>query len=784
MPRLSSILMGLFVLVLLLPTAGATTRKLDLFGPAPLTQPLSHLLERFEQANPGVRVVVAQNASGDQTADPTRFLVSVAGGQPPDLIIFDRYAVAEWAARNAFLPLDEFIERERESGDGWIVPENYFLTAWDEGTWEDRVYGIPMTVDVRLLFYNRDELAAAGYVDERGEARPPATWSELREMAVELSQWGPRGNLVRAGFIPTVGDAHLYLYGWLNGARFVDDLGRPSFQDPRILEALTFMTDLYEELGGYRDVTAFEQTFRFGTGDPFVNEQVLMMITHSMYFETISAYAPDFNWGVAPLPLSDSMAAAGADPVTWSGGFCFAIPVNSRDPELAWELIRWLTSEEAALLQGEIQVEHQRAQGRLGLVSPSPNIHVNQLLMERFTRDLPPAFRAGYELFEELIPHSHFRPKTPVGQRMWHEQLNATDQALYGNLTPAQALLRAQENLEEAQEQFAFFQESGAIIRWGLVLPVFGILIVICFASIYRFGGGQLSGEQYMREGWAGYLFASPWLIGFFFLTFGTMLFTILISFGRYDLINPAEWMGTRNYSYLMQDELFWKSLWNTTFMVIGVPLGMALGLGFALLVVREIKFAPMWTTLIYLPSIIPIVAASIVWIEILGANTGLINQMLAAVGVDGPNWLGDARMSKPALIMMGLWVSGGSIVIWIAGLREIPRSYYEAAELDGAGYWRQLFAVTLPLLTPYILFNLIMGLIGTFRIFDQAYIMTSGGPVNSTLFYAYYLFNQAFRFLNMGVASAMAWILFIVVVSLTIWQMVLSRRWVHYEGS
>src|SRR5690606_11877877 len=215
----------------------------------------------------------------------------------------------------------------------------------------------------------------------------------------------------------------------------------------------------------------------------------------------------------------------------------------------------------------------------------------------------------------------------------------------------------------------------GGVIRWGIVLPIFGAIILLSALLIYRLGGGIMSGEQNQRESWVGYGFAAPWLLGFFLLTFGTMLFTIFISFGRYDLLNPAAWVGLENYSYLMGEELFWKSLWNTTFMAIGIPLGMALSLGFAMLVVREIRVGPMWTTLIYLPSIIPIVAASIVWIEILGANTGLINQTLSLVGIDGPNWLGDTRTSKTALILMGLWMSGGSIIIWIAGLKEIPGS-------------------------------------------------------------------------------------------------------------
>src|SRR5690606_32752961 len=196
-------------------------------------------------------------------------------------------------ARNAFVPLDRFIEKERARSDGWVLPENFYPAAWNEGTWNGKVYGIPYTIDLRLLFYNRDELVANGFVDEAGNARPPRTWSELREMSVALSRIDERGRLQRAGFVPTAGNSHLYLYGWLNGARFTDADGKPSFLDPRIEEALTFMGGLYEDLGGYGQVSAFEQTFRFGVGDPFVNGQVSMLIHTTDYFEMISAFAPD-----------------------------------------------------------------------------------------------------------------------------------------------------------------------------------------------------------------------------------------------------------------------------------------------------------------------------------------------------------------------------------------------------------------------------------------------------------------------------------------------------------
>jgi multiple sugar transport system permease protein len=277
---------------------------------------------------------------------------------------------------------------------------------------------------------------------------------------------------------------------------------------------------------------------------------------------------------------------------------------------------------------------------------------------------------------------------------------------------------------------------------------------------------------------------ALPWIAGFVVFTGGPMLFSMVISFCRFDILNPATLVGLDNYARMLgEDELFWKSLYNTTFMVLGIPLGLALGLGMAMLLTRKVRGVALWRTCFYLPSIVPMVASSILWIWIFNPESGLLNGALAALGVSGPLWLQDESTSKWALIVMGLWGAGGGMIIWIAGIKGISERYYEAAAIDGAGGWAQFVHITIPMLTPYIFFNLVMGLIGTFQIFTQAFIMTAGGPVNSTLFYVYHLFNNAFRYLHMGYAAAMAWLLFVIVLVLTVLQLRLSRTWVHYEG-
>jgi len=273
-------------------------------------------------------------------------------------------------------------------------------------------------------------------------------------------------------------------------------------------------------------------------------------------------------------------------------------------------------------------------------------------------------------------------------------------------------------------------------------------------------------------------------LVGFLLLTAGPIVASILLSFCEYDVLHPVRWAGLDNYRALPRDPLFWKSLGNTLFMVLGVPLGMAVSLGVAMLLNARVKGMAFYRTIYYLPAIVPAVASSILWIWVLNPQFGLVNVALQRLfGITGPQWLQSELWSKPSILLMGLWGAGAGMIIWLAGLKGIPETLYEAAEIDGAGGWAAFRHVTIPMLSPYIFFNLIMGVIGTFQIFTQAYIMTGGGPVDSTLFYVYYLFNNAFRYFKMGYASALAWILFVIILALTLLQLRLGKRWVYYEG-
>lgn len=282
-----------------------------------------------------------------------------------------------------------------------------------------------------------------------------------------------------------------------------------------------------------------------------------------------------------------------------------------------------------------------------------------------------------------------------------------------------------------------------------------------------------------------GYIFIGPWLIGFVIFALGPIIASFGLSFTRYELITAPQWIGLGNYATLLSgDRLFWLSLYNTIYYTaLSVPLGLTVAFLLAMLLNRRQPGIGVYRTLFYLPVVSSGVAISLLWIWLLNPQFGLINYLLRLVGLPGPGWLVDGAWAKPALVLMSMWSVGGTVVVFLAGLQGVPRTLYEAAALDGANGWARFRHVTLPMMSPVIFFNLIIGMIGSFQVFTQAYIMTGGGPQNATLFYVLHLFKQGFGLFRMGYAAALAWILFLIILVLTVVQMTLARRWVYYAS-
>lgn len=843
-----------FAALIMANAAPLAAEELIVWG-TPNDRGLKAALRQFEVEHPGWEVVTSAGASGGM--DPQKLMCGIAGGSPPDMLQQDRFSVGEWAVREAFLPLDDYVRRSAEE-EAWaaelrdalqredraaagtaleqlhqrlnqrspsqqltvaqqlrdelangersvlmaqaeelvhlvqgVHPEKFFDACWQEASFgqgdERRVYAVPNSTDDRALYYNEDLLERAGLVDAQGKAKPPQNWRELKEYAVRLTEFDADGNMTRLGFAPNYGNSWLYIYGWLNGGRFMSEDGRTcTLAEPRIVEALTFMVEIYDALGGVEKVDAFQSAFQTGEFDPFFMGKVAMKIDGNWTLNNIADYAPNLRFGAVPAP-----APQGKEPVTWSGGFSWAIPTGSRHPEMAFELMRFLNSDRIWTLRHQVSARYAASRGRSYVPSMAPLPHINQHTYDALVAnnsELPTRIKDGFLLFADLMSSSRFRPVTPVGQLLWDEHARAYEKAVRHTYEPHEALSRGQASVQKELDRL-YVDGTKDQVNWNYAIFAALVLVAALLFAAYWFGGKKDLLHQLRREeSLAAYLFVSPWLIGLLLLTAGPILVSIVYSFCRYDVLHPAEFVGLENYARLFTDDpMFWKSLGNTAYMMLGVPVGMAAGLAIAMLLNTEAKGMRFYRTIFYLPAIVPMVASAILWIWVLNPEVGLVNSMLRMLGVgDPPNWLQSASWafgSKSAIILMGLWSAGSGMIIWLAGLKGIPQHLYEAAEIDGAGPWRRFFHVTLPMLSPYIFFNLIMGIIGTMQIFTQAYIMTEGGPDDSTLFYAYYLFNNAFRYFKMGYASALAWILFLIILALTLLQLKMAPRWVHYEA-
>ncbi len=285
------------------------------------------------------------------------------------------------------------------------------------------------------------------------------------------------------------------------------------------------------------------------------------------------------------------------------------------------------------------------------------------------------------------------------------------------------------------------------------------------------------------KEKWAGLLFVSPWIIGFCFFLAYPLVASMYFSFCDYSVLKPPVYIGLDNYKELFHDELFWTALKNTLlYAAIALPAGMASAIILAMLLNSKVKGMAVYRTFFFIPSLVPQVSLAVLWLWVLNGEHGVLNVVLSKIGITGPNWLSEPAWSKPAMVIMSVWGGGNAMLIYLASLQDVPQQLIEAAELDGANGWQKTRNVTIPMISPVILFNGIMGIIGTLGVFAVPYIMfPNGTPARSTYFYAMYLFDNAFKYQKMGYASAMGWIMFLIVLTLTLTSLRLSEKHVHY---
>ena len=772
------------------------------FGPD--TKGFETTINEFEKRWPQYKVRVLSMGAG--AMNPQKLMTAIVGQVPPDVILQDRFTISDWANRGAFLPLNDLLDRDKGKDPFTPNLEKFVPAAVQEATYDEKLYAIPFGSDTRVLYYNRklfrekaNELRAAGLDPDRA----PRTWSEALAYGKILTKFSKDGRLERAGFIPNYGNSWLYLYAFQNEAKFISPDGRTcTLASPEAIEALEFMVKGYKQLGGFENAQKFQSSFKGNEQDPFYTEQVAMKIDGDWIMPNFLRYAPNLDFGVAPPPVPDDRYYQRGrfknekdQFVTWVGGFSWAIPRGARNTEGAWQLIKWLQSTECRVMENVAQADWEKRKGREFV----PRIMANMEANEEMFKILKPENKnvaAALRMHIDVAEVARIRPVTFVGQILWNEHVRAVDQAGLGIVSPKAALeegarrVQMELDAEYNKEKFGIVDLN---LMNSLIIGAIIALIIGWFIWIKRHKMGALERQE---TKW-GYIFLSPWLIGFFVFTIGPMIASLFFSFTQYNVLTPPRFVGLMNYQelYTVDSERITKAFGNVMYLAgIGVPLGIITGIAVAMLLNTGVKGLRAYRTVYYLPAIVPGMASTILWLYILSAdpNRGLIasfwlQHLTPAFGVQPPGWTSVESWAKPALIVMGLWGAGSGMIFWLAALKGISGTLYEAAGIDGATPWQQFRSITLPMLGSYIFFSMIMGFIGAMNTFDQVYIISNGqgaGPNDTMLTPVYYLFNQGFTFFRMGYASALAWLIFAVILVVSLIQLKVGKKVVYSEVS
>lgn len=795
------LLLLIIFVVLAKVTTAEPVRKLIVWGVTlgPNDKGQTDVVREFERRHPGLKVETLMMGSGGM--NPQKLMTAIAGGQPPDVVYQDRFTLADWASRGAFMPLDDLIVRSPD-----FKVSDYYSSVWAEACFEGKVYGVPWMADTRILTWNRAvfrekavELRSAGL----DPGRAPRTWSELLAYSKVLTEKNPDGTLRRAGFIPNFGNAWFTMYAALNSAQLMSPDGRTCTLDcPEAIEALEFVRSCYEVLGGAENSDRFATTFRGEENDAFFTGQVAMKIDGDWALAGIARYAPKLDFGAVPPPVPDDrfakhgrFASIKHTWTTWAGGFAWSIPRGAQRVEDAWEFIKFVNSFEGRMMEVRHQDDLNRARGQMTF----PRITAHKPTNLASLRDFLPKnanLAAAVKLHSELLDMAVTRPVSFAGKVLWDESNRATDAVLHGELSSQEALALARQAVQRVLDDREVTNSRPIA---DLVTPtVIGTLgVVVALILIATRARGAFKGRRARQEAWAGHLFAAPWTIGFVILSLGPLVSSAVVSFTQWNILQSPRWVGAKNYQDLFGPDsaTLGKAFYNVFYLAgIGLPLGLVTGLSIALLLHSLNRSKGFFQSLVYMPSIVPGVATVVMWLWILHPDPkiGLANSLWSATVGDwfhlpSPGWIAAEDWAKPTLVLMGLGGAGSGIVIWLAGLRGVPKELYEAAALDGAGPWRQFSIVTLPHLAPLLFFNSVTGFIGVLQTFDAVFISSGGnsaGPNDSLLVPVFHLFQNAFNYFRMGYASALAWIIFAVVMVVTAIQFLVARRYVTEEST
>ena len=705
------------------------------------------LIAEFEKRHPDIHIAL------ESSADATRiFLTDAAAGTPPDVMYITTEFIAPLVEKRILEPLDPLIERDRIDMS-MLIPSTIEGLKVNGG-----LYAYPIHFSVDMLYYNKrifDECKVP-YPDESW------TWETYRDAATSLTLDRNRDGRVDVFGCMQV-DWQLIVKSF--GGRIYDPERKRFVGDSReVLDAFAFNCSL---LG--RQAPSAAQAMDTTDMQLFSNGRVAMFVGRTWQLPQIAKTMKD-PWDIAHVPKGKTRTC-----ILNVGGNCIA--AGSRHKEAAWEFVKFYSSPEGQKLLG-VQKNctpalRELAYSRDYFLSPPP-------ASLRVAVDAA-AYASGRPYPDEAwAPEFYARVWQPTVERFRASSSFTPREALDMIVREGNKLL---ESYEKERAERGPIQPNadttGFLIRLMLSLMALGGIVLVLAVRRHR-------------RAWEGYAFIAPWLVGFVLFTLGPVLASFYLSFCRYDLLTPPAWIGLRNIRELANDPVFWKSFKNTLYYsACVVPGTLVLALALAILLNTRVRGTHFFRAVYYLPALTAGVATCLLWRWIFNPQLGLFNTVLGWFGIQGPEWLTSPTWAMPAIIIMSIWGGvSGPMLIYLAGLQGIPQHLYEAASIDGASRWQMFRHVTVPMLSPTIFFNLIMAIISSFQVFTTVFVMTSntaastepGGPANSTMVYVLYLYQTGFRYLAMGKACAMAWILFLVILGLTLWNYRMSERWVHYD--
>lgn len=782
---------------------------------------IQEVCDDFERENPTVKIK-REWFVGDYGR---KLQLVMLTGKAADILLMDDEIFPAYSERGYIENLRPYIDRRSDETECQLADElqytdtpkeqrdpnfkRVFLpTALESFNYKGFQGGLPWDGNVELVFYNKD------LFDQAHEPYPTKdwTWAQFREMAKRftkdldgdgnLDQFGTNLSFGFLGFEPIV---------WSFGGDILNpDRTRSAIQLPPAVEAGQFIYDMKIK---DRSIAWSGQMEGFLTEVQLLTGRVAIVPSMSYMIPALNRVEGAMRWGVAPMPIGPH--GDRYTRMTWDGISIYS-GATPEKKEIAWRFLKYFLAEKNQAIVGRTQrgLPVRRADALKYYIDPK-NPEPEEIAIEatEYARLTPITPR-----YQELRDTATIE----LDRLEFADATGATVAESFARLGP-QINLVMEKELADWREKNASALQSVKATGSGLkALGVTGMLVAALIAVVMMFPPVRRGLKGYVTESrwilrsrlgrgeaFEGILFAAPWLVGLVLFQAFPILFSIVLSFCKwdpYDPISKMQFIGLGNYfrafsvNEVTGDPLVRKALYNTFYYAFfAVPLGICTSLGLALLLNQKVRGITIFRTAFYLPSIVAGVATVILWMYIFNPTFGPLNTFLRAANVllqksvilsfihlPVPMWMGDPHWTKPALILMTLWGAGGAgMLIFLAGLQGVPDMLYEVAELDGAGRWQKFWNITLPMLTPTIYFNLVMGVIGALKVFMQAFIMTegNGGVDKSLLFFVLHLYNKAFVEYEMGYASALAWILFVIILAFTLLVIRSSALWVYYEG-